>query len=138
MNLPVLNTRVQMLIEHYARGRIKPFSEEIGLKSPQKLNRIFHPDPRNNQYPIPSIDIVLAILNHFEEVSEAWLLKGKGPMFKEDAVMSPKDVDAVADYVLLHERELMENDHFRVWYHNIELKAENRLLRSMEREDRKR
>ena len=131
-----MNARVQMLIDYYARGRVKPFSEDIGLKNPQKLNRIFHRDPRNAQYPIPSIDIVLAIANRYEEVSEAWLLKGQGPMFKGDPVMTPKDIDAVADFVLLHERELMQNNHFRVWHHNIELKAENRLLRSLERDDR--
>lgn len=37
--LPPLNLRIKGLIEHYANGSVKKFSEIIQLSSSQKINR---------------------------------------------------------------------------------------------------
>lgn len=83
--LPALNERIKMLINHYASGSVKLFSEYIKLSSSQKLNRIFNIDKRNGDYPEASTDILLSIANMFSDINMRWLLTGNGDMF-----LSPK------------------------------------------------
>lgn len=80
--LPAINQRVKMLIDHYAGGSVKMFSELIKLSNSQKLNRIFNVDRRNGEYPIVSSDILIAIANMFSEVDINWVLTGKESMFR--------------------------------------------------------
>lgn len=80
--LPAINRRVKMLIDHYAGGSVKMFSELIKLSNSQKLNRIFNVDRRNGEYPIVSSDILIAIANMFSEVDINWVLTGKESMFR--------------------------------------------------------
>lgn len=80
--LPAINQRVKMLIDHYAGGSVKMFSELIKLSNSQKLNRIFNVDRRNGEYPIASSDILIAIANMFSEVDINWVLTGKESMFR--------------------------------------------------------
>lgn len=81
--LPALNERVKKLIDFYAGGSVKKFSEMIKLSSSQKLNRIFNLDKRNGEYPEVSSDIILSIANMFSELNTEWLLIGKGEMLKK-------------------------------------------------------
>lgn len=81
--LPAINQRVKMLIDHYAGGSVKMFSELIKLSNSQKLNRIFNVDRRNGEYPIVSSDILIAIANMFSEVDINWVLTGKESMFRK-------------------------------------------------------
>lgn len=80
--LPAINQRVKMLIDHYAGGSVKMFSELIKLSNSQKLNRIFNVDRRNGEFPIVSSDILIAIANMFSEVDINWVLTGKESMFR--------------------------------------------------------
>lgn len=81
--LPAINERVKQLVDYYANGSVKRFSEMIKLSSSQKLNRIFNLDKRNNEYPDVSSDILLSIANKFSEIDKEWLLTGRGSMLKE-------------------------------------------------------
>lgn len=81
--LPAINQRVKMLIDHYAGGSVKMFSELIKLSNSQKLNRVFNVDRRNGEYPIVSSDILMAIANMFSEVDINWVLTGKESMFRK-------------------------------------------------------
>lgn len=81
--LPAINQRVKMLIDHYAGGSVKMFSELIRLSNSQKLNRVFNVDRRNGEYPIVSSDILMAIANMFSEVDINWVLTGKESMFRK-------------------------------------------------------
>lgn len=47
-HLPAVNERVKQLVDFYANGSVKRFSEMIHLSSSQKLNRVFNLDKRNN------------------------------------------------------------------------------------------
>ena len=82
-HLPAVNERVKQLVDLYANGSVKRFSEMIHLSSSQKLNRVFNLDKRNNEYPEVSSDILLSIANMFVEINTEWLLTGRGEMLKE-------------------------------------------------------
>lgn len=78
--LPAINERVKSLVDYFANGSVKRFSEVINLSSSQKLNRIFNIDKRNEEYPEVSSDILLSIANMFPEVNLKWLMTGIGDM----------------------------------------------------------
>ena len=80
--LPAVNERVKQLVDFYANGSVKRFSEMIHLSSSQKLNRVFNLDRRNNEYPEVSSDILLSIANMFVDINTEWLLTGRGEMTK--------------------------------------------------------
>lgn len=82
--LPAINVRVRQLIEHYAGGSVKQFSEKIKLASSQKLNRIFNIDKRNGEFPEVSSDILIAIANMYSDIDINWVLTGRGKMFLEN------------------------------------------------------
>lgn len=80
--LPVINERIKQLIDHYAGGSVKLFSEQVKLASSQKLNRIFNIDKRNSEYPEVSSDILIAIANMYSIVDVNWILTGRGSMLR--------------------------------------------------------
>lgn len=87
--LPAINERVKILVDHYAKGSVKRFSEIINLSSSQKLNRIFNLDKRNNEYPEVSSDILLSIANMLSDINTEWLLTGNGTMSKTSCSAEP-------------------------------------------------
>lgn len=87
--LPAINERVKILVEHYAKGSVKRFSEIINLSSSQKLNRVFNLDKRNNEYPEVSSDILLSIANMLSDINTEWLLTGNGTMSKTSRSVEP-------------------------------------------------
>lgn len=90
--LPAVNERVKMLVDFYANGSVKRFSEMIHLSSSQKLNRVFNLDKRNNEYPEVSSDILLSIANMFVDLSIEWLLTGRGEMIKTNQPTSERHI----------------------------------------------
>jgi hypothetical protein len=88
-NLSPISIRVRSLINLYAKGSVKRFSEMIELSNSQKLNRVFNVDKRSGRYPDISADILLSIANMFPMISRDWLLTGKGEMLKPDGSSSP-------------------------------------------------
>lgn len=81
---PEINLRVKKLVDYYADGSVKRFSEMIELSNSQKLNRVFNVDKRNGQYPEVSSDIILSIANMLPDVNTQWLLTGDGNMRKDN------------------------------------------------------
>ena len=90
--LPAINTRIKELIEYYAGGSVKLFSEKINLASSQKLNRIFNIDKRNGEYPDVSSDILIAIANMYSDVDINWILTGNGDMFRGKTCLQSSEV----------------------------------------------
>lgn len=86
MPLPDINGRVKKLVDTYAKGSVKKFSEIIQLSSSQKLNRVFNLDKRNGEYPDVSSDIIISIANKISDVNIDWLLTGRGSMLKDEGV----------------------------------------------------
>jgi hypothetical protein len=81
MEYPPTTERIRKLIDFYAHGSVRKFSQMIGLSSSQKLNRLFHLDKRNNKYPEPSSETIHAIVDKFDILNANWLFTGKGDMF---------------------------------------------------------
>lgn len=112
--LPVINERVRQLVDYYANGSVKRFSELIELSNSQKLNRIFNLDKRNNEYPEVSSDILLSIANKFSYLNTDWLLTGRGSMLKSDSGQSemllaePEMRMAESDIRILHHPRSVE------------------------------
>jgi hypothetical protein len=79
MSVPPINQRIKELIEIYARGSVRKFSQDIGVSS-QLLNRVFNIDKRNGKHPKPSKLIISAIENKFVTLNPEWLLNGMEPM----------------------------------------------------------
>ncbi|TSE02678.1 hypothetical protein [Aquimarina algiphila] len=140
MELPGINRRIKELINEETFGKVRPFAELIGFQQPQKLNRLFKPDSRNGEYPIPSTDIILAIVDKFSDLNIEWLLKGKGKQKKdalqntqsEDNVeLTESDIMKVIEVIYLHENELMENKLFMNWLSKKQAEAENRILKKI-------
>lgn len=92
--IPAINQRVKMIIDHYAGGSVKLFSEKIELANSQKLNRIFNVDQRNGEYPIVSSDILIAIANMFSEVDINWILTGKEEMLRNTSLANNSNLDS--------------------------------------------
>lgn len=88
--LPPLNLRIRELIERYANGSVKKFSEIIQLSSSQKINRIFNVDKRNGEYPEASSDILTCIANMLSDVDMNWLLTGHGSMLRNSQTPEEK------------------------------------------------
>lgn len=75
-DLPLVNKRIQELINENFNGNVRKFSSSMGLSDSSKINRLFNKDKRNGEYPTPSSDIILLISETFN-ISTDWLLKGK-------------------------------------------------------------
>lgn len=141
MELPGINRRIKELINEETFGKVRPFAELIGFQQPQKLNRLFKPDSRNGEYPIPSTDIILAIVDKFSDLNIEWLLKGKGKPKKEvvkisteyqkETELSEGDIMKVIETIYLHEDVLMQNKLFINWLSKKEVEAENKILKKI-------
>jgi hypothetical protein len=77
-SLPPVNQRIKILIDDKFGGNVTKFSKYLGHNGPQKINRMFSPDPRNGKIPIPSIDILKEISNKFD-ISLDELMNGTTP-----------------------------------------------------------
>lgn len=86
---------MRKLIEHYAGGSVKLFSEQIELSSSQRLNRIFNLDRRNNEYPIVSSEVLIAIANMFSSVDINWILTGRGNMLIQEQPVKENMPDSI-------------------------------------------
>ncbi|WP_299244084.1 hypothetical protein [uncultured Aquimarina sp.] len=140
MELPGLNNRILKIIEEETFGKVKPFAELIGFSQPQKLNRLFKPDSRNGEYPIPSTDILLAIVERFSDINLEWLLLGEGNQRKSGTVRTSSDnqdtptegdIMKVIEMIYLHEDVLKNNKMFLNWLNEKENQVENRLLKKL-------
>lgn len=72
--MPAINRRIYELVEKTTGGNVSKFAVGMGV-SPQKITRLFSPDPRNEKYPEPSLDIVMSISSGYN-VSIDFLVNG--------------------------------------------------------------
>ena len=77
MNLPDINERIKSLIDKHAMGNKSRFADMCNIGSSFKISRLFKIDKRSKNYPVASIDIIIAIANTFENVDLNWLVLGK-------------------------------------------------------------
>lgn len=61
--LPTKNQKIKDLIDERFDGNVSGFCRELGMKDPQRINRLFMVDKRNGKYPTPSTEILELISN---------------------------------------------------------------------------
>ena len=59
--LPDINFRIKKIIDEQFNGNVRKFSKHIGLNDSSRINRLFNKDTRYNNYPSPSLDIIVLI-----------------------------------------------------------------------------
>lgn len=74
--LPEVTRRIKDIINTKFDGNVSKFCSHMGLLNSSKINRLFKKDKRNNEYPIPSTDILTLISNAFG-YSLDYLVKGE-------------------------------------------------------------
>lgn len=96
--IPDINNRLLMLVDHYFNGNKKSFANKIG-EVQQKFNRIFNVDSRSGKFPSVKTELVDKILKAFPEVSKIWILAGKEPMLlSQDEKMDVANDDPETPY----------------------------------------
>jgi len=64
--LPPVNQRIKIIIDTKFGGNVTSFSSFLGYNSPQKINRLFKIDTRNNKFPLPSTEVLTDISNKLD------------------------------------------------------------------------
>lgn len=71
--------RLEVIMSDKGINSVNEFATKyLGYKSPQKINRLKKEGAK------PSFDIILEVLNKFEELNPEWLLKGQGPRWSSN------------------------------------------------------
>lgn len=103
----IISQRINFLIDHYTDGNVSSFSRKLEGVNTQTLNRIFNRDLRNDKYPTPSTELLIAICTAFPEVNANWLLMGIGDTFVKKDNQS-NDNDWKEKYLqLVDEKEIL-------------------------------
>ena len=87
-----IGSRIKDLI-YELRSNNKEFAKEIGV-SGAAIGNIINGGSR------PSYEMLVAILEHYPQVSEKWLMRGEGPMFINGEPTSAVKAKPQADYLL--------------------------------------
>lgn len=86
--MPLPNQRIMAIINENFGGNVSKFALAMGLSNSSKINRLFKKDRRNDEYPLPSTDILILIADTFN-FSIDYILKGK--MQNGSAIINPKN-----------------------------------------------
>lgn len=73
---PPITRRIKKLVDEHCGGNVRQFSLNMGMTDSVRINRLFKRDKRNNEFPLPSTEIVIMISNTYK-VSTDWILLGK-------------------------------------------------------------
>lgn len=92
--------RVIDVIKSKAKS-VREFAESIGVKQ-VTLNQQLNGDRKL------SLDIVLSVLNSFEDISAEWLLRGEGEMYKTVSENKNNNIDE-SQYVSMKKYETIVN-----------------------------
>lgn len=76
IDMPDINKRIMEIIEDRTDGNVRKFASKLMIGDTVKINRLFNRDKRNNLYPLPSVEILMAICTTYN-VSSDWILFGK-------------------------------------------------------------
>ncbi len=93
VELPPINERIHRLVLEKTGGNVSKFASHIG-SSPQKIQRLFSPDPRNKKYPEPSLEVVSAIAQGYN-VSIDYIVNGINTSETDLINTIPIGVDAI-------------------------------------------
>ena len=96
-SLNIFFQRLEIVVKIYGLDGIQGLARELGFGSPEKLYRLGR-DPDNK----PSVDILIALTNKFENLNVRWFLTGLGsPQTGESMmkVMEPSGSSGLSEKV---------------------------------------
>ena len=96
--LPGVNSRIKEVINTFCQGKELMLSKKINISQP-RINRLFNVDKRSGKYPLPTYEILSAILNTFRNVDAEWLISGRGEMLVGSERIGNIISEAPAEYL---------------------------------------
>lgn len=92
--LPDINFRIKKIIDEQFNGNVRKFSKHIGLNDSSRINRLFNKDTRYNNYPSPSLDIIV-LISRALNCSTDYLINGEEK--KDNIISDDSDVNIQKD-----------------------------------------
>ena len=92
--LPDINFRIKKIIDEQFNGNVRKFSKHIGLNDSSRINRLFNKDTRYNNYPSPSLDIIV-LISRALNCSTDYLINGEEK--KNNIISDDSDVNIQKD-----------------------------------------
>ena len=92
--LPDINFRIKKIIDEQFNGNVRKFSKHIGLNDSSRINRLFNKDTRYNNYPSPSLDVIV-LISRALNCSTDYLINGEEK--KPNIISDDSDVNIQKD-----------------------------------------
>ena len=92
--LPDINFRIKKIIDEQFNGNVRKFSKHIGLNDSSRINRLFNKDTRYNNYPSPSLDVIV-LISRALNCSTDYLINGEEK--KANIISDDSDVNIQKD-----------------------------------------
>ena len=96
VGLPDINFRIKKIIDEQFNGNVRKFSKHIGLNDSSRINRLFNKDTRYNDYPNPSLDIIV-LISRALNCSTDYLINGEEKKDNNNIISDDSDVNIQKD-----------------------------------------
>ena len=105
--MPEINKRIYRIIDFYHNSCINEFAKFIGMPA-ANLYRLYKKNKSTQKYPIPSSNILTAIIKKHPDISGNWLLTGEGSLFvsSTDSKQTEKREEFFYSYIEKKEKEI--------------------------------
>lgn len=94
--LPDINFRIKKIIDEQFNGNVRKFSKHLGLNDSSRINRLFNKDTRYNNYPSPSLDIIV-LISRALNCSTDYLINGEEKKVNNNIISDDSDVNIQKD-----------------------------------------
>ena len=94
--LPDINFRIKKIIDEQFNGNVRKFSKHIGLNDSSRINRLFNKDTRYNNYPSPSLDVIV-LISRALNCSTDYLINGEEKKDNNNIISDDSDVNIQKD-----------------------------------------
>jgi len=72
-----ISQRIKIIIDNESNGRVVDFAQKLDGIPYQVISRLFKIDARSGNYPTPSTDLILSIINKFTQYDPRWIMTGE-------------------------------------------------------------
>ena len=96
VGLPDINFRIKKIIDDQFNGNVRKFSKHIGLNDSSRINRLFNKDTRYNNYPSPSLDIIV-LISRALNCSTDYLINSEEKKVNNNIISDDSDVNIQKD-----------------------------------------
>ena len=96
VGLPDINFHIKKIIDEQFNGNVRKFSKHIGLNDSSRINRLFNKDTRYNNYPSPSLDVIV-LISRALNCSTDYLINGEEKKDNNNIISDDSDVNIQKD-----------------------------------------